>query len=481
MPKTRIGKPLPHFSEHSASFSPSITLSLVALSDAVNMAGSGAVIYLLYIGFVPETFPLYMTALFLGVIFLLGTYYVSNLYQFEAIAQPSLYATKGVFLCVLVFLGLVGIGFALKISSTYSRVWFFSWVLSATVLIQLGRVFCFYLLFRLARAGKLTRNIVIIGGTKQAAQLLSYLEKSAEPWNTVIGVFEDRKKRSGKTFSGYPVIGTVDDLLVFSRENRVDDVVVALPWSAEKRLSNIVEKLIELPLDIHLGSDMAGLLYSGRKFSFLGGVPMLDVASKPMEGWNMILKGVEDRGLALIFLILLSPVIAIVAMAVKIESRGPVFFRQPRYGFNNHEFSVYKFRTMAHGRPPEKGLPQATKDDPRVTRIGAFLRRTSIDELPQLFNVIGGTMSLVGPRPHAVLHNEEYSQAIDGYFARHKVKPGITGWAQVNGLRGETDTLDKMEARVKFDQYYIENWSLTFDIKILLKTVLVVLFQKTAY
>ncbi len=481
MPDTQGQKKLLNITERGTSFSPSLTLGLVAISDVTIMAATGAGIYVLYVGIVPETFPMYMTALFLGVFFLFGTFYVSKLYQFEAIVQPSLYITKAVFLCGLVFLGLVGIGFALKISLIYSRVWFFSWALSATVLIQLGRVFCFYLLFRLARAGRLTRNIVIIGGTRQAAQLLSYLEKSAEPWNTVIGFFEDRKKRSGKTFSGYPVIGTVDDLLEFSRKNRVDDVVIALPWSAEKRLSLIVEKLIELPLGIHLGSDMAGLLYSGREFSFLGGVPMLDVASKPMEGWNMILKGVEDRVLALILLILLFPVMVIAAIAVKIESRGPVFFRQPRYGFNNQEFSVYKFRTMYHDRPPEKGVPQATKGDPRVTRVGAFLRRTSLDELPQLFNVFGGTMSLVGPRPHAVQHNKEYSEAIDGYFARHKVKPGITGWAQVNGLRGETDTLEKMEARVKFDHYYIENWSLAFDIKILLKTVLVVLFQKTAY
>ncbi len=481
MPDTQGRKNSQNVADRGASFSPSLTLGLVAISDVTIMAATGAGIYVLYVGVVPETFPMYMTAIFLGVLFLFGTYYVSKLYQFDAIVQPSLYAMKALFLCGLVFLGLVGIGFALKISSTYSRVWFFSWALSATLLIQLGRVFCFYLLFRLARAGKLTRNVVIIGGTRQAEQLLSYMEKSAEPWNTVIGIFEDRKKRSGKTFSGYPVIGTVDDLLDFSRENRVDDVVVTLPWSAEKRLTDIVEKLIELPLDIHLGSDMAGLLYSGKDFSFLGGVPMLDVARKPMEGWNMVLKGVEDRGLASILLFFLFPVMVIVAIAIKLESRGPVFFRQIRYGFNNQEFSVYKFRTMRHGRPPEKGIPQATKDDPRVTRIGAFLRRTSLDELPQFLNVIGGTMSLVGPRPHAVQHNKEYSKRIDGYFARHKVKPGITGWAQINGLRGETNTLDKMEERVKFDHYYIENWSLAFDMKIILKTVLVVLFQKTAY
>jgi putative colanic acid biosynthesis UDP-glucose lipid carrier transferase len=170
-----------------------------------------------------------------------------------------------------------------------------------------------------------------------------------------------------------------------------------------------------------------------------------------------------------------------VAIAIKLDTPGPVFFKQRRLGFNNREFEIYKFRSMRHRAQPEARTPQASRNDPRITRVGRIIRKTSIDELPQLFNVLNGTMSLVGPRPHALDHNEEYSRQIRGYFARHKVKPGITGWAQVNGLRGETETLDKMEARIRHDVYYAENWSLFFDIRILIQTVLVVLFQRSAY
>jgi len=168
-------------------------------------------------------------------------------------------------------------------------------------------------------------------------------------------------------------------------------------------------------------------------------------------------------------------------MAIRLDSKGPILYRQPRYGFNNQVFDVYKFRSMYVDRPPETGVPQATRDDPRITRVGRFIRRTSLDELPQLFNVLEGKMSLVGPRPHAVAHNEEYARIIAGYFARHRVKPGITGWAQVNGLRGETDTPEKMAARVRYDVYYIENWSLMFDFIILVRTAIVGFINKNAY
>jgi len=454
---------------------------MVAFSDIFFLVASGWGIYLLYVGFSAILFPLYLTALFLATLFIFVSFYFSKLYQFDAVIRPGLHVTRVVFLCMLVFLALVALGFMLKISATYSRVWFFSWALSATALILFGRFFCFFLINRLVKARRLTRNIVLVGNTEQAMQLLRQIDEATEPWNNVIGVFDDRKTRISKEIGGYPVLGTIEDLVVFSRENRVDDVIITLPWSADMRLFGIVNTLTELPVNVHLGPDMAGLLFTNRSYRFLGGMPMLDVANKPMGGWNMVMKTVEDRVLAFLILVLFSPLMALIAIAIKLDSPGPVLFLQPRYGFNNQQFSVFKFRSMHQDRPPEEGVPQATRNDPRLTRIGAFLRRTSLDELPQLFNVLMGTMSLVGPRPHAVQHNEEYAAKIGGYFTRHKVKPGITGWAQVNGLRGETDTLDKMEARVKFDLYYIENWSLAFDIKILVMTAIVVFFQKTAY
>lgn len=209
---------------------------------------------------------------------------------------------------------------------------------------------------------------------------------------------------------------------------------------------------------------------------------MFEVERRPIAGWSSLIKAVEDYAFASLALILLSPLLILTAIAIKIDDpKGPVFFMQKRLGFNNRVFEIYKFRSMYQNSDDGDVVRQATKGDPRVTRVGRFIRATSIDELPQLLNVINGSMSLVGPRPHALSHNEEYGRRIRGYFTRHKVKPGITGWAQVNGLRGETELLEKMEDRIRHDVYYAENWSLLFDIRILVMTVLVLFFQKTAY
>jgi exopolysaccharide biosynthesis polyprenyl glycosylphosphotransferase len=208
---------------------------------------------------------------------------------------------------------------------------------------------------------------------------------------------------------------------------------------------------------------------------------MLSVLERPLSGWSLVLKALEDRILAAILLLLLGPLLLAIAAIVKLDSPGPALFRQRRYGFANNEIVVYKFRTMFHARVEDASVPQATRDDPRITRIGKFLRRSSLDEFPQLLNVLRGDMSLVGPRPHAVAHNEQYATIIDDYLARHRVKPGMTGWAQVNGLRGETDTPEKMRRRVQFDLYYIDNWSLLFDLKILALTPIAILGKENAY
>src|SRR4029079_14563828 len=198
-------------------------------------------------------------------------------------------------------------------------------------------------------------------------------------------------------------------------------------------------------------------------------------------GWGGVQKALLDYGLGIILTGLLLPVMILIVFAVRLESKGPAIFRQKRYGFVNRAFEIYKFRTMKHADNPEGRIVQATRGDPRVTQLGRLLRRLSLDELPQLFNVLNGTMSLVGPRPHAIQHNEEYARLIRGYFARHRVKPGMTGWAQVNGFRGETKTLDQMEARVQFDTYYVENWSLLLDLKILLMTAIICVAGRKAY
>ena len=302
-----------------------------------------------------------------------------------------------------------------------------------------------------------------------------------DPWIRVAGIFDDSGDRSSEYTSPYPLIGDLEELIRRARDGQIDDIMLALPWSAEDRIMEIMGRMSVLPVNIHLCPDIIGLKFPSNKYSSIGGINCLNVLDKPISNWNFLFKKLEDFIFSSLIIVLILPLLTAIAVAIKLESRGPVLFRQKRYGFNNKIFEIYKFRSMYDGRPPEKGVPQATRDDPRVTKVGKFLRATSLDELPQLFNVLKGTMSLVGPRPHAVEHNEEYAEIIMGYFARHRVRPGITGWAQVNGLRGETETPGKMEARVKHDVEYIENWTLFLDIKILFMTAFVVFGQKTAY
>jgi len=299
--------------------------------------------------------------------------------------------------------------------------------------------------------------------------------------NHVVGVFDDRQRARNGDNADLKIDGGIDDLIAKVRQGQIEDVIIALPWNAEQRLLDIIGQLRQLPVHVHVGSDLISFHFpTDINTDFYRGLPMLEVVKKPLANWLSVVKAVEDRVLAVLILIIAAPFMVAIALAIRLESPGPAVFRQTRYGFNNQAFDVFKFRTMYIGAPGDV-IRQVTRDDPRVTRVGRFLRRASLDELPQLFNVLSGKMSLVGPRPHAVDHNEYYGRIIDGYFARHKVKPGITGWAQVNGLRGETDTLEKMQYRVRYDVYYIENWSLLFDLEILMLTLFVGFAGRNAY
>jgi len=245
-----------------------------------------------------------------------------------------------------------------------------------------------------------------------------------------------------------------------------------------------VNKLWVLPVDIRLSAQGQRLHYRPRAYSYIGNLALLDLFDRPLGDWGPLIKSVEDKIIASLALVLLSPVLAAVALAVKLDSKGPVFFRQKRYGFNNELIEVFKFRSMYHNQADADARRLVTKGDPRVTRVGAFIRKTSLDELPQLINVLRGELSLVGPRPHATKASAAgslYENVVDSYFARHKVKPGITGWAQINGWRGETDTAEKIERRVEHDLYYIDNWSLSFDLYILARTPFALLKGENAY
>jgi putative colanic acid biosysnthesis UDP-glucose lipid carrier transferase len=268
-----------------------------------------------------------------------------------------------------------------------------------------------------------------------------------------------------------PVLGSRDDIINVVRENNVRTVYIAVSLDNSQLVQQLYLDLANENIDIHWVPNIFSMNLINHSVKEIAGLPLLTLSESPLIGNHLMFKAVEDRVIGLIALILLSPLMIIIAILIKLDSPGPVIFRQGRTGWNGREFPIWKFRSMKVHQPQSDDLKQATRDDDRVTRIGRFIRKTSIDELPQLFNVLSGTMSMVGPRPHAVQHNSDYDKRINSYMTRHRIKPGITGLAQINGYRGETDTLDKMKKRVEYDMQYINNWSFWLDIKILIKTI----------
>ena len=332
-----------------------------------------------------------------------------------------------------------------------------------------------------AKRGELDINIAIIGSGAPAEKLIRHLEQTRGGGTAIVGVFRDSTTATSGEICGHQILGDIEDLLVFMRNNRVDEIIVAVPWRDDGEVHALTAKLQTIAVDVKLCPEEISLGLPNLGYGEIAGIPMLKLSERPLSGWSVFAKGIEDRVLATLLLIGFSPILLLVAVAIKLNSKGPVLFRQKRYGFNNNEFAVLKFRTMREDAPLDPGVEQATRSDPRVTMIGKILRRTSLDELPQLINVIRGEMSLVGPRPHAVKHNEEYAVVINEYLSRHRVKPGITGWAQVNGFRGETQTVDLMRQRVQHDLYYIDNWSVLFDLRILVMTLFVGFIHRNAY
>ena len=331
--------------------------------------------------------------------------------------------------------------------------------------------------------GRLARRTVIVGGGPQALQTVRRLERSGRGALDILGLFDDRgRERLPEQIGDYALLGSFGQLEAFCREQKVDLLIVAIPTAAEARILQILKQLWTLPVDIRISALGSRLKLRDRAYQFIGDVPFLPVFDKPLSDWGAALKALFDRIVAALLILVLSPALAAVALGVKLSSPGPVLFRQTRYGFNNEKFAVFKFRSMYVDGCDAHASRLVTRGDPRVTRFGAFIRRWSLDELPQLFNVLFGDLSLVGPRPHALKVSAAgllYDEAVEGYFARHRVRPGITGWAQVNGWRGETDTLEKIEQRVAHDLYYIENWSIWLDLKILAMTPLSVFSTKT--
>jgi Undecaprenyl-phosphate glucose phosphotransferase len=473
-------------SSSQASVSPVVMRGLVRLADFAVLTGLGLLIAVLYVNepFVAQN-PRYLAAIGLTGLATIVTFELLGLYVLRAFSSfvkkmPSVILGWSVGFAALI----VGL-FLLKIGADISRVWLSAWFVAGAVGLLAERLVVAWTMRSWAKSGRLYQRAVIYGAGPVTDELLSQLENDTDGLVRIAGIFDDRDDdRAPRLIAGYPRLGGLNDLVTMSRTMPLDLVIVSLPLSAEDRLTNVVKRLSVLPADIKLPARATGLRFSPRTYSHVGSVAMIDLYDKPIADWGTVSKWIFDKCVGLVALVLLAPVMALVALAIKLESRGPVLFRQKRYGFNNELIEVYKFRSMYTDRCDAAASKLVTKDDPRVTKVGRIIRKTSLDELPQLFNVLKGNLSLVGPRPHAVqakAGTQLYDEVVDGYFARHKVKPGITGWAQINGWRGETDTAEKIEKRVEHDLYYIENWSVFFDLYILLKTPLSLIKNENAY
>ena len=473
--------------DEGALVSQRVLTGVVRIMDAVLVATVGLAIALLYVSEPIVTRDADYALLLAGAA-------VVQLTVFQALQlyNPARFSSfigqlPRVLVGWLITLAIVGAGLVfMKAAQEYSRVWLALWFLAGAVALIAGRGLLTHFVRTWARQGRLYRRAVIYGAGAVSEDVIQQLERDAGTDIRISGIFDERDQegRAPRLIAGYPRLGGLKELLALGRESRIDLVIVALPVTAEQRLSQIVKRLSVLPADIKLPARATSIRFSPKTYSHVGSVAMIDLHDKPIADWGTVSKWVFDKTIAALALVLLAPVMAAVAIAIRLDSRGPVLFKQKRYGFNNELIEVYKFRSMYTDLCDAKAARLVTKDDPRVTKVGRFIRKTSLDELPQLFNVLKGNLSLVGPRPHAVsakADNRLYDEVVDGYFARHKVKPGITGWAQINGWRGETDTAEKIEKRVEHDLYYIENWSVLFDLYILLKTPVSLLKTENAY
>ena len=468
------------------SYSPVVLAGLVRLLDLLVIAVAGILVHAFYLADEGSLRAPYAVATAgiatMTVIVLQGL----GAYTLTAFRTVFLYGLRIAAGWTIVILVALGVAFFAKLGAELSRVWLAGlYVLGGTMLIG-QRIVLSAVVTRLTRTGRFDRLTAIVGGGEAGEAVIRALEAQPDTGLRIVGVFDDRTdERSPDIVAGHPKVGNVDDLVAFARNTKLDLVIFTMPISAEGRILQMLKKLWILPIDIRLSAHSSKLRLRPRSYSYVGTVPVLDVFDKPIADWDLVLKWLFDKIVAAVLVVHVSPILIATAIAVKLDSKGPVLFRQKRYGFNNELIEVFKFRSMYVDQADIGAAKLVTRDDPRVTRVGRFIRKTSIDELPQLFNVLfGGKLSLVGPRPHALqakAANQLYDQVVDGYFARHKVKPGITGWAQVNGWRGETDTQEKIQRRVEFDLYYIENWSVFFDLYIVAITPFALMSTDNAY
>lgn len=418
-------------------------------------------------------------ALFCHAIFLQG-----QLYQIDVLLDETR-AIKAILVrWSLVFLGLAAAAAFAHQEVSLPRIWFTYFFVCGAGALAAERSVVALVIRQWIRRGYVTQSVVVVGHNSLTERLISRVEKNRSGIR-VVGVFDDRMERLRGDIRGVPLLGNVEDLLEYSKCHTVDLVVITLAISAAERMHEVIGKIRHQPLNIRVLPGEIGLdRVSPIRLSSneLPGVQLIAVADRPMSEFALFLKGAIDRIAAMTALVFFAPLFLVIACGISLSSPGPVFYRQMRVGYQGHMFRIFKFRTMHVSDKPNTRLTE--RNDPRIFAFGSILRKLSLDELPQLINVVNGDMSLVGPRPHmpeARAAGKLYYEAVNEYAARHRVKPGITGWAQINGWRGPTETLEQIERRVEHDMYYIENWTLTLDIVILIRTLFVGFFGKNAF
>jgi len=464
---------------------PGRAIAVFRIIEGLVTVAIGFVIYLLY---VEQQFSLesgrYLIAITAGTLAyqLLSQWMGAN--EITLKIGDASHTARALSAWTLAFAVLLALAFAMKISDSFSRVWAVSWYFATSASLLVLRVTLSHWLIRCAEQGQFAQRTIIVGIGNQARKLADLLCDRQGYEFELLGFIEAGDSSQANAEPHVDALGNIDHLIQMIRSGRVDQVIIALPAANEERIGNLLNRLSLTPVRVCVMPFQAVDEIRDRNLLRISGVPMVEILSAPMSDSAHTLKTLEDLILGSLLLLFVAPVMAIIAVAIKLDSRGPVFFRQPREGYNENLIEVWKFRTMYHHATDWECRQQTTANDPRVTRVGRFLRRSSLDELPQLFNVLNGTMSLVGPRPHAPgtkAEGRKFAEIVDRYAARHRVKPGITGLAQVHGWRGETDSVEKINRRVEYDLYYIEHWSVWQDFWILAKTLWIILKGENAY
>lgn len=458
----------------------SISTAVQTILDLVAVIGTALLLVNLQIGGLTPAYSILLLLLVIGMLFAYD--------QFGVYRSNSSFARKALTLFKawsLAFAFLLVVGFATKQTDAFSRLLLVQLYVAGYLLQMLLHYLSREIQTRVMVHAVPTESVLIVGTGKLARYLQHKI--TSNPWlnQRVIGCLElpsteqSRAEKSSATLYDVSdfaslvepnIIGPLDEMLAIIDHHDVRTVYFAIPLGESDLIEDMYFHLLDRHVAVHWVPDIFSLLLVNHSVREMAGLPVLTLSETPLTGTRLLLKATEDRVLAALILLLISPLLLCIALAIKLDSPGPVFFRQARKGWSGKVFHIWKFRSMFVHQPETGTVQQATRDDPRITRVGALLRKTSLDELPQVFNVLNGEMSLVGPRPHAVEHDEEYSRRINAYFARHNIKPGITGLAQVRGLRGETSEIESMQQRIEADIEYINNWSLWLDLVILART-----------